>query len=200
MIEENMKAIVLLLIGLIGANAQANPAAAPVIASPQDQFLARQATGNFACRVDSIEVTLDSPGDEDKMVVSTQDLESYLSLTATLEWAHVNQISFSSLDGRNDEKMLGTPGADMGEFIQALQAYTSVSGAVLTADEVDSLFARYLKTMSRSKFTYETDEKAYKKLAIATGCQNLKIADIADKRKRQAILLNLLIHYFLNII
>merc|ERR1711899_128005 len=42
--------------------------------------------------------------------------------------------------------------------------------------------------MSREKFFFETDEKAYRKLAIDTGCQNLKIADIGDKRKKQAIL------------
>jgi len=76
----------------------------------------------------------------------------------------------------------------LGEFIQALESYTQVTGVVLTAEEVEQLFARYLKIMTRSKFFYETDEKAYRKLAIATGCQNLKIAELTDKRKKQAIL------------
>jgi len=131
---------------------------------------------------------MDQPGDEDKMVVSAEDLEAYLSQTATLEWAHVNQFFFSSLDGRNDEKILGAAGGDMGEFIHALEAYTQVTGATLSLEDVDNLLTRLLKVMSRNKFFYETDDKAYRKLALATGCQNLHIANVGDKRKKQAIL------------
>jgi hypothetical protein len=131
---------------------------------------------------------MDTVGDEDKMLLSAEDLEAYLSQTATLEWAHVNQFFFSSFDGRNDEKNLGTGGGDLGEFIQALQSYTKITGVVLTAEEIEAALSRYLNIMSRNKFFFETDEKAYRKLAIATGCQNLKIAEIGDKHKKQAIL------------
>jgi hypothetical protein len=143
---------------------------------------------NFACKVDSVEITQDAAGDEDKTVVTVQDLRLALAQTASLEWAHVNQFFFSSLDGRNDEKILGTAGGDMGEFIQALESFSKVTGTVLTADEVDALLARLLKTMSRSKFFFETSQIAYRKLAIATGCQNLQIAEIGEKRKKDAIL------------
>jgi len=169
--------------------AQDSPSAASQIRfTPQDKFLAHSSVGNFACRVDSVQVTLDRAGDEDKMVVSTEDLESSLSQTATLEWAHVNQFFFSSLDGRNDEKILGAAGGDVGEFIHALESYTRVTGSELNAEEVDELLAKFLKQMSREKFFMETDERAYRKLAIDTGCQNLKIASIGDKRKKQSIL------------
>jgi len=163
-------------------------AAAKINYLPQEKVLSHDAVGNFACRVDSVEVTMDVAGDEDKMVVSAQDLEESLSQTATLEWAHVNQFFFASVDGRNDEKSLSTGGGDLGEFIQALDAYTKVTGVVLTAEEVNEALTRHLKIMSRSKFFYQTDEKAYKKLAIATGCQNLQIAGLAEKRKRQNVL------------
>lgn len=182
--------VALLLVGLVGLCVADEPvqAATPLRYTPQEKYLAHSAVGNFACKVNAVEVTLDVPGDEDKMVVSAADLEAYLSQTATLEWTHVNQFSFASLDGRNDEKIMGTAGGDMGEFIQALQAYTKITGVVLTPSEVESLFARLLKTMSREKFSFSTDEKAYRKLAIATGCQNLKIADIGEKRKKDLIL------------
>jgi len=163
-------------------------AAAKTVYSPQDKFLSRANVGNFACKVDSVQVYLDVAGEEDKTVVSAEDIESYLSQTATLEWAHVNQFFFSSLDGRNAEKNLGTGGGDMGEFIQALEAYTRVTGKTFSAEEVEKFLETYLKTMSREKFFYETDFKSYRKLAIATGCQNLKIASIGEKRKKQAIL------------
>jgi len=76
----------------------------------------------------------------------------------------------------------------MGEFIQSLESYTQITGAALTLDDVDALMLRLLKTMSRNKFFYETDEKAYRKLAIATGCQNLHISSVGEKHKKQAIL------------
>jgi hypothetical protein len=178
------------LLGLVAVCVaqESSSAASPLRYSPQDKFLANKAVGNFACRVDTVEVTLDKAGDEDKMVVSTEDLEADLSQTATLEWAHVNQFFFSSLDGRNDEKILGAAGGDIGEFIHGIEAYSRVTGAELTAEDVDALLARLLKIMSRSKFFFETDDKAYRKLAIATGCQNMHIASLGDKRKKQAIL------------
>jgi len=176
--------VVLGLAGLCLAEIGANP----VVASPQDKFLAHASSGNFACKIDSVQVSMDTAGDEDKMVVSAEDIEQFLSQTATLEWAHVNQFFFASFDGRNDEKNLGTGGGDLGEFVQSLQAFTKVTGAQLTADDVEKAFSRYLTIMSRSKFFFETDEKAYRKLAIATGCQNLKIAEVGEKHKKQAIL------------
>jgi len=178
----------LLLVVVLVAGDSPSAASAPSRLTPQDLFLAHQAVGNFACRIDSVQVVLDKPGDEDKMVVSAEDLETALSQTATLEWAHVNQFFFSSLDGRNDEKILGAAGGDMGEFIQVLEAYTQITGSTLMFEEVDEILQRLLKVMSRNKFFYETDEKAYRKLAIDTGCQNLHVATVGDKRKRQAIL------------
>jgi hypothetical protein len=184
-----MKIALVVLLAVVACMASNAPSAASQIKySPQDKFLAHSAVGNFACRVDTVEVTMDKAGDEDKMVISTEDLESYLSQTATLEWAHVNQFYFSSLDGRNDEKILGAAGGDLGEFIHALESYSRVTGTTLSAEEVDELLAKFLKQMSREKFFMETDERSYRKLAIDTGCQNLHIASIGDKRKKQAIL------------
>merc|ERR1712224_312937 len=70
-------------------------AVAKPVYTPQNKFLARDNTGNFACKVDTVSVSMDVAGDEDKMVVSTEDIEAYLSQTATIEWAHVSQFFFS---------------------------------------------------------------------------------------------------------
>lgn len=185
-----MSKVVLVVLGLVALCAAQDGVspAAKVDYSPQDRFLAHDAVGNFACKIDTVSATLDVPGEEDKMVVTAEDLEAYLGQTATIEWAHVNQFFFASLDGRNEEKNLGTGGGDLGEFIQALESYTRVTGATFTYDDVTKVLDRYLGLMSRDKFFFETDERTYRKLAIATGCQNLKIAGIGDKRKRQAIL------------
>lgn len=159
-----------------------------LVVAPQEQFLAHQSVGNFACKVDSVEVSLDIAGDEDKTVIAAEDIESYLAQTATLEWAHVNQFHFSSLDGRNDEKNLGTGGGDLGEFIQGLYAVTKITGRRFSSEDVTKALERYLKIMSRNKFFYQTDEHSYRKLAIDTGCSNLKIESIGEKNKKKAIL------------
>merc|ERR1712196_153615 len=146
-------------------------------------------TSNFACKVDSVEVNMDVAGSEEKTTVTADDLKTALARTATLEWAHVNQFFFASTDGRNDEKNLLTGGGDMGEFIQGLIAYSKVTGAAsLTQADVTNLFERYLKIMSKSKFYFQTDEKAYYKLAVYTGCPNLKIAEVGERAKKKAIL------------
>jgi len=158
-------------------------------ASPQDEILAESITSNFACKVDSVEVNMDVAGSEEKTTVTADDLKTALARTATLEWAHVNQFFFASTDGRNDEKNLLTGGGDMGEFIQGLIAYSKVTGAAsLTQADVTNLFERYLKIMSKSKFYFQTDEKAYYKLAVYTGCPNLKIAEVGERAKKKAIL------------
>jgi len=165
--------------------------AASAIASPhtsQDKFLAKAFAGNFACRVNSVSVSTVAPS-VGEAIVTPKQLQAAFAHVATLEWAHIAQTSFSALDGRNDEKVLGTPGGDMGEFIQALNAYTKVSGTKLGADEVSAIFERYLKVMTRNKFFYETDERSYLKIAVATGCRNLHVAEMgALRHKREAYL------------
>jgi len=155
--------------------------------SLQEKVLSMQATGNFACRVNEVTVSTDNPGEED--VVGVSHVRAAFQQVATLEWAHAPQMSFSSMDGRNPEKVLATPGGDMGEFIQAIMAYAATSKADLDQKTVDDMLTKYLKTMTREKFFYETDEKSYMKLAIATGCRNLRIADMGGmKRKKEALL------------
>merc|ERR1711998_695289 len=132
-------------------------AVAATVPTEQDALLSESITGNFACKVDSVEVNLDVAGSQDKGTITTDDLKTALARTATLEWAHVNQFFFSSTDGRDDEKSLYTGGGDMGEFIQSLISYTKVTGATLVQADVSDLFSRYLKVMSTDAFEFIGD-------------------------------------------
>jgi len=168
------------------------PVAAITRNSPQEEFLSKVAYGNFACKVNSVIVTTENPGELE--LITVENIREAFINVATLEWAHVAQASFSSFDGRNGEKILGTPGGDMGEFILSLHAYAKVAGSVPSRDDVQTMFERYLKAMTREKFFYETDEKAYTKLAVATGCRNLHISTIGGmKRKREEIIVQSII-------
>jgi len=92
------------------------------------------------------------------------------------------------------KKILGTPGGDMGEFILGLHAFAKVSGTVPARADVQTMFERYVKAMTRPKFFYETDEKAYMRLAVDTGCKNLHISTIGGmKRKREELISKMVI-------
>eukprot|EP00300_Choanocystis_sp_HF-7_P013254 c1821_g1_i2.p1 GENE.c1821_g1_i2~~c1821_g1_i2.p1 ORF type:complete len:261 (-),score=49.92 c1821_g1_i2:48-830(-) len=63
--------------------------------------------------------------------------------------------------------------------------HPKVTGRTLSEQEVFEIFSKLVKTMSREKFSYTTDERAYTKLAIATGCRNLHVNEMGGmKRKR----------------
>jgi hypothetical protein len=185
---------VLVLVGALCTLADDTPAhsaaATSVAYTPQEKYLAQTPYGNFACKVNSIKVTTENPGPEGTVpLVDVDAIRAAFQQVATLEWAHIAQTSFSSLDGRNDEKVLSTPGGDMGEFIQALAVFGKLRNKKLTQEEVQHIFEKYIKTMTRSKFFYETDEKAYMRLAVATGCRNLRVAEMGPMRhKREAFL------------
>lgn len=153
--------------------------------NPQDKYLAKQATGNFACKVNSVKVSTDNPGTNSS--VTAESVRAAFQNVATIEWAHALQMSFSPMDGRNDEKVLATPGGDMGEFIQAIAAYAKTAGVTLSQEDVSGMFSKYLKAMTREKFTYETDEFAYFRMANAAGCPGMKIAEVASRVTRSAI-------------
>jgi len=160
-----------------------SPVASLTRNNPQEGLLAKQAYGNFACRVNSVIVTTENVGEVE--TVTLDSIRAAFINVANLEWAHVAQASFSSLDGRNGEKILGTPGGDMGEFIFAVHAFAKVSKTTPSREEIHLMFERYLRAMTREKFFYETDEKAYTKLAVDTGCRNLHISEIGGMRRKK---------------
>lgn len=152
----------------------------------QEKYLVKQAVGNFACKVNTVKVTTDNPGTNSS--VTAESVRSAFQNVATIEWAHATQMSFSPMDGRNSEKVLATPGGDMGEFIQAVASYAKTAAVTLSQEDVTGMFRKYLKTMTREKFTYETDEFAYFRMANAAGCPGMHIADVASRVTRSAII------------
>lgn len=173
-----MRASVLVL--AVVAVAMAKPA--PPARSRQEKLLEKQNTGNFACKVNAVKVSTDNPGDGKG--VTNDHVKAAFKSVNTIEWAHVPQTSFTAMDGRNPEKVLASPGGDMGEFIQAVMSYAKVSGTELDQRDVDGMFLKYLKTTTREKFSYETDERAYLRMAVAVGCKNLRISDMEGARRK----------------
>jgi len=149
-----------------------------------------RASLNFACKVERITVTpnFDSfaVGFEDPL---TQiELEDHLGEPENIEWAHVPQMHFESVDPRGQEREIATLGGDLGEFLIVLAAAEAKTGKTYTKGEVLQQFKIFLTVMSRDKFFFSIDADGVNNLKNVCGCPNLNIADPPESKK--GLLLN----------
>jgi hypothetical protein len=93
---------------------------------------------------------------------------------------------FSDIDGRASYPLYGTPGGDMGEFINALCVYEifsrpngiggdSINGLDLSFEVIYLLFQEYLEwrlQVGRDRFYYNTDEDAVLRWGVASDVRN----------------------------
>jgi len=149
-----------------------------------------RASLNFACNVERITVSpnFDSfaVGFEDPL--TQVELEDHLGDVTNIEWAHVPQMFFESIDSRGQERQLGTLGGDLGEFLVVLAAVEAQTGKVFTKGQVLQQFNIYLTVMSREKFFFSIDGEGIEHLKHVCGCPQLNIADPPESKK--GLLLN----------
>jgi len=181
-----MMALVLAVLGLAAAAPAVDDVTNLVSAvQPQEVEAAPKASSayNFKCFVDDVDVVLDQKAEKVGDALEVQQVRSHIGDATTLEWAHIGQHFFSDIDGRSEEKVMGTPGGDLGEFILAMSAYEDETKIQIDQATATGLLMEYLKTMSRSKFFLATSEHAHDNLTAASGCRNLDIADPPDEKK-----------------
>jgi len=152
---------------------------------------AQASSFNVECKVDTVDIELDQAPEKVEDALEKSQILAHIGDVKTLEWAHVSQHYFSDVDGRAEEKILGTPGGDMGEFILALAAFEAQSGTTLTLESATGLMMELVKSMSRIKFYHMTSEHAHDNLTASSGCRNLDISDPPEEKK--AALLKLLV-------
>jgi len=132
---------------------------------------------SFNCKVDEVSVVLDQKPEKVADAIDISTVRSHFGDPKTLEWAHIGQQFFSDIDGRSEEKILGTPGGDIAEFILALSSYEEETKGSIDQATATGLLMEYLKTMSRTKFYMSTSEHAHDNLTSASGCKNVEISD-----------------------
>eukprot|EP01101_Sappina_pedata_P002873 TRINITY_DN13089_c0_g1_i1.p1 TRINITY_DN13089_c0_g1~~TRINITY_DN13089_c0_g1_i1.p1 ORF type:complete len:315 (-),score=99.66 TRINITY_DN13089_c0_g1_i1:110-1054(-) len=91
--------------------------------------------------------------------------------------------SFSCIDGRGQEGVLGIPGGDMGEFLIALAVYHKYNSSAKRETDVGELFANYLHHVHcHEPFYMHTSESAVEAL-----CRLLDVseADALEPRTRE---------------
>lgn len=137
----------------------------------------------FSCAVKDVDIVMDQKPEYVADALTIQDIKKHIGDPASLEWVHLGQQFFSDIDGRSEEKILGTPGGDMAEFILALGAYEDETRTQIDQATATGLLMEYLKTMSRFKFYLSTSERAHMNLTASSGCANLDIANPPDDKK-----------------
>jgi len=151
---------------------------------------AHRATLNFACHIDRITVSPNfesfAAGFEDPL--TQVELEDHLGEPENIEWAHVPQMFFDSIDSRGQDRQLGTLGGDLGEFLIVLAAVEAQTGKTFTKAQVLQQFKIYLTVMSREKFFFSIDSDGVENMKKVCGCPQLNIADPPESKKE--ILLN----------
>jgi len=192
-IEAEMKTIVLCLIFAVALGAPANNIdnyVAPIAINVTGGVMkyvshAHRASLNFACNIDRITVTPNfdsfSAGFEDPLTQS--ELEDHIGEPTNIEWTHVMQQSFGSIDPRGQERQLGTLGGDLGEFLIVLGAIEANSGKNFSSAQVLHKFKTYLTVMSKDKFYFDTDVNGLNNFKKACSCPQLNIADPPDSKK-----------------
>ena len=101
-------------------------------------------------------------GEKGGIGASYDNIRNLVGNIEELNYVKVTEASFSCLDGRFNDPVLGTPGGDTGEFILALSVYEDLlqGGRKLSQDSVDHFFSQYLKLMKPGKFLMCTDDFA----------------------------------------
>lgn len=150
-------------------------------------------TSNFKCRVNKVSLVTDQgQSPEIKDAFDPTVILNHFGKPQDLEWAHVSQHFFSDIDGRTEEKILATPGGDLGEFLLALSVFEDLSKTEVDVETAAGLLLQFIKSSTKVKFWFNTAEKEMKNLTTSLGCVNLKIVDPPLKFKKP--ILNNLIH------
>jgi hypothetical protein len=140
---------------------------------------------NFRCKVNKLDVQQDQRPENVGDALEPQNIRSHLGDVTTLEWAQIGQHFFSDIDGRSEEKILGTPGGDIAEFILALDVYQEESKSTVDQATATGLLMQYVTTMSRVKFYMSTSEHAHENVTSSSGCRNLDISDPPEDKKAE---------------
>jgi hypothetical protein len=103
------------------------------------------------------------PPIENKACVDTMALQGKMTNPINLPIKDDTKQFFSCMDSRSAYAGLGTPGGDMGEFINAINAAETIIGFPFTPDDVYHFFTRYVGDMvegGKNYFSMCSDQTA----------------------------------------
>jgi len=113
-----------------------------------------QITINLLKQFDGNEVDANRP------VLDAKNLRRLIGSPENLRIVNVLKHSFSSVDGRSSDELLGTWGGDAGELLLVAATWEDDQGSDLTPDRLRDLILRYLTFMQQEFFYMHSDTRA----------------------------------------
>lgn len=150
----------------------------------------KKAVNNFKCKIN--DMTINLLLGTDKVVpaadtITPEELRKNIGSFENIDWVHVGQHHFSDIDGRHQDRILGTPGGDLGEFVSGLAAFEDLNEVQLDLKNVTDYLISYLRHTTKVHFYYSTSDEALEWLTNATECGELDIANPSDRQKEKLL-------------
>jgi len=112
--------------------------------------------------------------------LTSQDISTAIGNPLMITWASVLYHHFSDWEGRTSAQVMGLPGGDIGEFINAMDAYEEITLTTSRDSDCERLLRSYLDVTQKISFYMSTDTGAVTQLATAVDIANLDLREPPD--------------------
>lgn len=114
---------------------------------------------------------------EDGTGMSPDNVRKAVGNPLRIKWAKVKYHHFSDMSGRTEAFILGIPGGDIAEFINALDAMEEMTNSIMSNSDCKSYLQGYLKYTSKISFYMNTDTQAVNLVSANVQLPNLDLRE-----------------------
>lgn len=120
--------------------------------------------------------------------MTVEDVRTAIGNPLKTKWAKVLYHHFSDWEGRTSAQILGLPGGDIAEFINALDAFEEMTNTYVRDSDCKRMLKRYLGVSKKISFYMMTDTTAVTQLAKNTDIDNLDLRETPDASQKGKLL------------
>eukprot|EP00300_Choanocystis_sp_HF-7_P027091 c32154_g1_i1.p1 GENE.c32154_g1_i1~~c32154_g1_i1.p1 ORF type:complete len:405 (-),score=76.25 c32154_g1_i1:38-1252(-) len=114
---------------------------------------------------------------EDGTGMSPDNVRKAFGNPLRAKWAKVKYHHFSDISGRTEAHILGIPGGDMAEFINALDAMEEMTNSLMTNADCKNHLQGFLKATAKISFYMSTDTQAVNLVSANVQMPNLDLRE-----------------------
>jgi len=120
--------------------------------------------------------------------MSAADVRTAIGNPLKVKWAKVLYHHFSDFEGRTSAQVIGLPGGDLAEFMNALDVFEEMTNTYVTDADCSRLLRRYLGYTKKVSFYMMTDTAAVTQLSSNVDIDNLDLRETPDGGQRGKLL------------
>jgi len=137
-----------------------------------------------ACAATEVKVATKEAGSG----MTVEDVRTAVGNPLKISWAKVAYHHFSDWEGRTSAQVLGLPGGDIVEFINALDAFEEMTNTYVRDADCQRMLKKYLGQTTKISFYMMTDTSAVTQLATNTDIKNLDLRETPDATQKAKLL------------